>query len=54
LIYCQNSPTPAMINVPPLHQRGAKKIRRGLTSLSYRRKLSMRSKNLEKNLPQHK
>src|SRR5690554_3784502 len=31
----QNSPTPARINVPPLHQRGAKKIRRGLTPLSY-------------------
>ena len=23
LIYCQYSPTPARINVPPLHQRGA-------------------------------
>jgi len=34
--------------MPPLHQRGAKKIRRGLTPLSYRRKLSMRSKSLEK------
>src|SRR5690606_10494236 len=35
-IYCQNCPTLAMINVPPLHQRGAKKIRRGFPPLSYR------------------
>src|SRR5690606_39830356 len=47
LIYCQNRSTPAMINAPPLHQRGAKKIRRGLTPLSYRTRFSMSYKSHE-------
>jgi len=39
LIYCQNNPTPARINVPPLHQRGANKIRRGLTPFILQHKI---------------